>query len=182
MFPGFISFRMKVFPSILIAIAFFTFSCSAQQTEEQALQSLRQMTKDSQLPPESVVANIESRFSGRRTGVLAKLLRARIRFENKDYIGAAAILNSNDFREKTTLADYALWLRGRALQNAGNHAEAMNVFAKLQTDFPDSIRLNDAKMLWAESAIQSGQAARVPDHLLDLTRKQSGEALSLIHI
>ena len=31
---------------------FFCVGCSAQQTEEQALESLRQMTKDGKLPPE----------------------------------------------------------------------------------------------------------------------------------
>jgi len=165
--------------SFLFIFVLFTAACSAQQTEEQALQSLRQMTKDGQLPPESVVANIESRFSGKRTGTLAKLLRARIRFENNDFTVAAAILNSNDFQQKTNLADYALWLRGRALQNAGNHAEAMNVLARLSSDFPDSIRSDDARLLWADSALKSGQASKVSDHLRHLTEKRFGSALIL---
>ena len=170
--------------SFLFIFALFGTSCSAQQTsqqtEEQALQSLRRMTKDGQLPPESVVANIESRFSGKRIGILAKLLRARIRFENTDFTGAAAILNSNDFQQKTNLGDYALWLRGRALQNAGNHAEAMSVFEAMSNEFPDSIRSPNARLLWADSAIQSGQASKVPGHLLGLTGKQSGDALILV--
>jgi hypothetical protein len=94
-------------------IALLTIGCSAQ-TEEQALQSLRQMSRENQLPPENVVAGIESRFAGKRTGALAKLLHARIRFENGDFTGAAAMLDTDVFRQKTSLGDYALWLRGRA--------------------------------------------------------------------
>lgn len=164
---------------VIFILALFATACSAQQTEEQALQSLREITKDGKLPPESVVLNIETRFAGKQSGALAKLLRARIRFENKDFAGAAVILNSNDFQKKTDVADYALWLRGRALQQAGNHAEAMNVFAKLLADFPNSIRTTDAKLLWADLAIQSGQASKVPDFLRDLNEKQLGSSLVL---
>ncbi len=173
MFHRFASyFSLLIFVSVL-----FIVGCSAQQTEVQALESLRQLTKDGKLPPESVVANVESRFAGKRTGALAKLLRGRIRFETGDFAGAAAMLNSNDFQQKTNVGDYALWLRGKALQQAGNHTEAMSVFAKLSNDFPTSLHLTDAKLLWANSAVQSGQAAPVPGFLRDLNEKNSGPAL-----
>lgn len=160
-------------------VVLFTVGCSAQ-SEEAALQSLRQMTRDGKLPSEEFVAGIEKRFAGKKTGALAKLLRAQIRFENKDFAGAAAILNSKDFQEKTLVADHALWLRGRALQNAGNHPEAMNVFESLIQEHPDSIRAREAKFLWAESAIAAGQAARVPDQLRGLAAERSARALLLI--
>ena len=147
---------ISLFAGFVFVSVLFSIGCSAQQTEDQALESLRQLTKDGKLPPESVVANLESRFSGKRTGALAKLLRARIRYENGDFAGAAEILNSNDFQSKTTVADYALWLRAKSLQQAGNHADAMSVFSKLLTDFPASLHTTDAKLLWAESAIQVG--------------------------
>lgn len=168
----------KIFLSFLVLFAMFTVSCSAQ-TEEQALASLRQMTKDGKLPPEDVVANIESRFAGKRTGALAKLLHARIRFENNDFAGAAAILNSDVFAKKTQVGDYALWLRGRALQGSGNHAEAISVFAKLLNDFPNSIRTEDAKLKWADSAIQAGQATTVPDILREQIARNQPAALLL---
>ena len=57
-------------------------------------QELREMTRDGKLPPEDYVAGVESRFAGRKTGALAKLLHARIRLENNDFAGAAAILNA----------------------------------------------------------------------------------------
>src|SRR5215210_469109 len=108
------------FVLVLLATTILTVGCSAQ-TEEQALAQLRQMTADGKLPPENVVADIESRFAGKRTGALAKLLHARIRFDNNDFAGAAAILNSDVFKKKIKLGDYGLWLKGKALQGAGNH-------------------------------------------------------------
>lgn len=163
--------------SALLFSIFLTVGCSAQQTEEQALASLRQMTSTGRLPPENVVSDIETRFAGKRTGALAKLLHARIRFENNDFAGAAAILNSDVFRKKTKVADQALWLRGRALQGAGNHIEAMKVLAELVHDFPDSVRLRDARLLWAASAIQAGRAVDVPASLIDLSEKNDVQAL-----
>ena len=175
MLHRFISF----FSSVVFVSVLFTVGCSAQQTEEQALESLRQLTRDGKLPPESVVANIESRFAGKRTGALAKLLHGRIKYENGDFAGAAAILNSNDFQQKTNVADYALWLRGKALQQAGNHAEAITVFAKLLSDFPASLRVREAKLLWATSAIAAGRAVEGPPFLVDLTNKNDADALLL---
>ena len=102
-----------IFTALLFSVL-ATSSCSPQ-TEEQALQSLRQMTKDGNLPAESVVENFERRFAGRLSGTLARLLHARIKFENKDFAGAAKLLDTEDFAKKTKLGDYALWLRGRQL-------------------------------------------------------------------
>ena len=163
--------------SIFFLTVLLTFGCSAQQTEEQALQSLRQMTSTGKLPPEDFVANLESRFAGKKTGALAKLLRARIKLEQNDFAGAAAVLNSDVFKKQTKVADYALWLRGKALQSAGNHGEAMNVLGQLVREFPDSIRYRDAKLLWTTSAIASGKAVEVPPMLVDLSEKNDGDAL-----
>src|SRR5205085_8916763 len=170
---------LKLALGLLLSSALFTVGCSAQQSEEQALRSLRELTKDAKLPPEDVVSNMESRYAGRKTGALAKLLHARIRFENNDFTSAASILNSDVFRKKTSVGDYALWLRGRALQRVGNHAEAMTVLASLIKDFPDSIRVHDAKLLWATSATASGHVSDVSGFLSDLNEKNDPEALLL---
>ena len=142
-----------------VLLVLLTVGCSAQ-TEEQALAQLREMTREGKLPPEDVVAKIESRFAGKRTGALAKLLHARIKFENGDFAGAAAMLSSDVFKKTTKVADHALWLRGKALQQAGNHPEAAAVFEKLLHDHPDSVRARDAKLAWATSAIQIGRGRR----------------------
>lgn len=170
---------LTYFSAILFTFIFAAVGCSAQQTEEQALSSLREMTREGKLPPESVVAGIESRFSGKRTGSLASLLRARIKYENKDFTGAAAILNSSQFKKLTDLGDYALWLRGRALREAGHHEDAIKAFETLINEFPDSIRLNEARLLWADSAILAGSAARVRLGLEGLNALNKPESLLL---
>lgn len=170
-----------VFVIALLLIPFTT-SCSAivrPMVEDDALKVIRQLTKDGKLPPESAVTEIENRYANTRTGALAKLLRARIRFENNDFDGAAQILNTNVFREKTKLGDYALWLRGRALQQTGKHAEAMNVYSALVKEYPNSIRSREARMLWANSAMQSGQTTQIPNFLKELTDNNQPDALLL---
>ncbi len=159
-----------------------TTACPAvvtQMSEEQAAQILRSLTKDNKLPPENIVLDIENRFSKTKTGALAKLLRARIRFETNDFTGAANILNAPVFREKTTIADYALWMRGKSLQQAGNHTEAMNVFAELVRDFPTSLRAREAQILWATSANAAAQPEKVPAFLQSLIDKKDADALLL---
>jgi len=163
----------------LLLIVVLTVGCPAQQSEEQALKSLREMTRDGKLPPEAFVAGLETRFAGKKTGALAKLLHARIRFDNNDFAGAAAILNSDVFAKKTKVADHALWLRGQALQKAGNHSEALKVFESLLQGFPDSIRAREAKLAWADSAIQAGRAAEVPAFLAELNDKNDAQSLLL---
>jgi soluble lytic murein transglycosylase len=165
--------------SLLLITTALSLSCSAQQTEEQALASLRAMTSGGKLPAENVVADFESRFANRRTGALARLLRARIKLESGDFVGAAAILNSDVFAKRTKLADHALWLRGQALNKAGNHAEALKVFDELLRSHPESVRVRDAKLLWATSAIAANRAVDVPAFLVELTMKNDREALLL---
>ncbi|MBL8182418.1 MAG: transglycosylase SLT domain-containing protein [Blastocatellia bacterium] len=158
-------------------LGILTICCSAQQTEEQALKSLRDITSTGKLPAENIVADIAKRFDGKRTGALARLLQARIRFDNKDYAGAAALLDSDIFKNKTKLADHALWMRGQSLAAAGQHGEAMAAYQRLVNDYPDSIRLREAKLAWASSAIVSGRAVEVPPMLIELTEKKDGDAL-----
>lgn len=174
-------FTILIFTAGLLLIP-FTASCSAfysEMTEDDALRALRALTKDGKLPPESAVLEIENRFARAKTGALAKLLRARIRFENGDFAGAAAILNSDVFANKTALGDYALWLRGRALQSAGRHSEAMSVFAQMSKEFPNSLRTKEAKLLWANSALQNGQADRIPNFFSELNAEHNPDALLL---
>jgi len=169
-------FFTHVLSLILLVAAGLSISCSAQ-TEDQALASLRQLTQSGMPPTEDFLVSIEKRFAGKRAGSLAKLLHARMKFDNKDYAGAAALLNSDEFARTTKLGDYALWLRGQALQQAGNHAEAMKTFERLTGEFPDSIRADDAKLSWADSATASGQASAVPAALAGLIQAKDPAAL-----
>lgn len=174
------SFLTILFFAVILSLVPFTTSCSAlvkKMSEDDALKVLRDLTKDGKLPAESIVADIERRFGNTKTGALAKLLRARIKFETNDFAGAAQILNTDIFKQKTNLGDYALWLRGRALQSAGNHTEAMRVFEQVVKEFPNSLRANESKFLWANSALQTGQAAQIPNFLSDLNTKHNAGSL-----
>jgi soluble lytic murein transglycosylase len=165
------------FPVSLVWIAvLFIVGCSAQPNEEQSLANLRQMTSNGKLPPESVVADIENRFANRKSGALAKLLRAQIRFENKDYAGAAGILASDVFKTHTHIADHALWLRAKALNAAGDHEQAMKVADELLRDYPDSIRKRDAMLAWASSATASGREVEIMRQLVELAAERDAEA------
>jgi soluble lytic murein transglycosylase len=153
-------------------------NCAAQ-SEQQALENLRSLTRDGQLPPENVVADLEKRFAGQRTGALARLVHARIRFESGDFAGAASLLNSDVFRTKTRVADEALWLRARALEKAGSNADAMKVADELLRDFPQSIRVRDAKLIWARAAIASGRSLEVPPFLVEMSDANDADPLLL---
>lgn len=160
--------------------------CSAavvesQQSEEKALESLRQMTKNGELPPESVVAGIEARFPNTRAAALARLLRAHILLSGGDALNAAGLLSDAKLIEqKTSLADYALWLRGQALAKAGKTAEAASQFEKIISNFPNSLRVREARLNLAQIRSQMGETERVLSVLQDLTAKNDGAALLII--
>ncbi len=164
---------------VLVSLSLSCSATTATASEEDALKTLRQMTKDGKLPPESVVLQIENRFAKTRTGALARLLRARIQFENKNFTAAEATLNSDIFRKQTTVADYALWLRGKSFQESGKTAEAMDIYAELVRDFPNSLRTRETKLLWANLALQNGRAGEIPGFLTVLNEKGTGDALLL---
>ena len=171
---------MKVLLSslgLVFLLSAVTLSCSAQPSADvRSLESLREITKGGRLPAESVVADIERRFAGTKTGALARLLRARVRFENNDLRGAAIVLNTDEFEKLTSVADYALWLRGRALQGDGDHSGAMAVFEQLIAKYPGSLRAADARLLWADSAMASGRAGEVPAFLAPSIEARSANA------
>lgn len=156
----------------------FSVSCRAA-SEDAALQALREMTKDGRLPSESVVANIEARYAGQKTGALARLLRARIRLENGDAAGAAELLASDVFAERTRLGDYALWLRGKAFLQAGDRDAARRVLGELLGKYPNSMRAAEAALLRAESLLSEGRAAEVPKVLRELNAMRDPAALLL---
>jgi soluble lytic murein transglycosylase len=160
---------LRLVATLLLLTVALTVGCPAQQSEEQALQSLRQMTSDGKLPPEDFVAGLESRFAGKKTGALAKLLHARIRFENNDFAGAAAMLNSDVFAKKTKVADHALWLRGLSLLFAHDPEKAGPVFQKLVETYPESIFEKEARLGWATEDLASNtpRTAEILNPLLE---------------
>src|SRR6267142_1702194 len=158
---------------------FMTASClTRQQTPEQrALDNLRNMTRGDVLPSEDVVARIESDYPRSKAGALARILRAKIKLNAKDYLGAASLLDANVISEQTSLADYALFLHGSALEQAGRDAEARAYYQELIHDYPTSLRTGEASLRAAELLMRSGGAAAVPLLLKNLDEKDDAPAL-----
>ena len=181
------NFFAILFFALLVVSVFgtTTASCSTpifepQQTEAQALESLRQLTKNGGLPTESIVAGLEARFPNTKTAALARLLRAHILLKNGDALNAAGLLNTNLIEQKSSVADYALSLRAQALETAGKSADAAAVYEKLINDFPNSLRAREAKLNLAKIRVQTGETERAFSVLGDLLEKNDAVAWLII--
>ncbi|MDQ2920085.1 MAG: hypothetical protein M3R52_00500, partial [Acidobacteriota bacterium] len=188
MFPKFRGYRailILVGLGLLIGAslpAFMTASClTRQQTtaETRALESLRAMTHSTVLPPENVVARIETEFPRTKAAALARLVRARIRINAKDFAGAATLLASNVIGSYSLLPDYALFLRASALEQATRLPEARAVYEQLLEDYPASPRAREARLHEANIMMRSGNASAVALSLSDLVAKDDPGALLL---
>src|ERR1041385_2255747 len=170
----------------LVAVASLPFLMSAscrtrQQTsaEQTALESLRSMTRNDVLPSEDVVAGIENQFPRTKTAALARILRARIKLKAGDAAGAASLLDTKLIAEQTSIADYALSLRGSALEQAGKPQEARAVYQELIQSHPTSLRSRDAAFRAADLLTKAGQISAVPLLLKDFAQANDPTALLL---
>jgi soluble lytic murein transglycosylase len=178
-------FIFMSFSTIIAALAplFLIAGCTRlQQTPQElkARETLRAMTRGNVLPAEDAVARIETDFPNTTAGALAKLVRARIKLNAKDYAGAAALLDSRVIRDYTVLGDYTLWMRADALTQANRRLEARAAYELLARDYPTSIRARDAMLHDAQILMQDGQAAAVPVALKQLAAKDDSAALLLM--
>ncbi len=137
------------------------------------------MTRGGVLPSEDVVARIESEFPNTKAAALARLVRARIKIDQKDFAGAATLLDTNLIANHSVLGDYALLMRGNALEQTGQLPLARIVYEKLVNDYPNSVRARDAAMRAANLLMQSGTASAVPLALKKLAAKDDPGALLL---
>ena len=168
----------------LVAIVSLPFVLSAScltrpQTlgEQKSLDSLRSMTRNDVLPSEDAVAAIENQLPRTKTAALARMLRARIKLKAGDAAGAAALLNTKLIAEQTSLADYALSLRGSALEQAGKTQEARAVYQEIMQSYPNSLRARDAALRAADLLAKAGDTAAVPLLLKDLAQADDPAAL-----
>ena len=180
------TFALAVCASLLLASALplTVASCRSSQSsapadDPAAYERLRRLTRGGALPPDAQAAQLASAHRGTRTGALAQLVRARIRHEARDYAGAAELLRSSDFKDATRVGDYALWLRGDALEKAGRRAEARAAFEELARDYPEALRARDAALRAAQLMAQEGQAAGVPVAVRRLAEADDADALLL---
>ena len=161
---------------------FMTASCLTRQNtpaEIKALADLRAMTRGGVLPAENVVSQIESQFPGTKAAALARVVRARIRLNAKDYAGAASLLDARFIHQDSSLGDYALMMRATALEQAGRTADARLAYEQLVSDYPSSVQAQAATIRNAELLLSSGGSARVPSLLDSLAEKDDPAALLL---
>src|ERR1044071_7673436 len=168
--------------SLASALPLTVASCrtrTAPPDEPAAYERLRLLTRGGVLPAEPQLAQLANEYKGTRTGSLAQLVRARGRHAANDYAGAAELLRTTGFKDETRVGDYALWLRGDALDKAGRRAEARAAFEELVRDYPDALRARDATLRAAQMLLQEGQAAGVPVAVKRLADSDDADALLL---
>jgi soluble lytic murein transglycosylase len=137
------------------------------------------MTRGGVLPSEDVVARIESDYPRSKAAALAKIVRARIKLNAKDYAGAAALLSDRVIRDQSNLTDYALFMRAGALEQAGQMLQARAIYQELITQYPSSIRAREATLRAADLLLKEGQPAPIPVLLKNLVAKDDASALFL---
>src|SRR5690349_17724956 len=145
--------------------------------EQRALDTLRAMTRNDVLPSEDAVAGIENQFPRTKAAALARMLRARIKLNARDFAGAAALLDTKSISQYTSLADYALFMRAGSLEQAGKTAEARAVYQQLIQEYPTSLRAKDAALRVADLMMKSGEAAAVPLLLKDFSATDDAATL-----
>ena len=158
-------------------------SCSMRhnaQGEASALAQLRSMTRGGLLPTESIVAKIEADFPNSKPAGLARILRARIKLNAGDAVGAAGLLDASVINKQTAIGDYALLMRARALEQASSKTEARAAYEKLIRDFPSSMLVREAVIRNADLVLQEGQTAAVPLILKNLVDRNDAAALLLL--
>ena len=89
------------------------------------------------------------------------------------------LLDTNGIHDHTALGDYALFMRGNALEQTGQSAAARTVYGRLINDYPTSTRVREATMRSADIMMKSGQPAAVADVLKELVTKDDAAALLL---
>jgi len=145
--------------------------------EQKALDTMRSMTRNDVLPSEDVVAGIENQYPRTKAAALARILRARIKLNARDFNGAASLLDTRVIADHSSIADYALFLRADALEQAGKPAEARAVFQQLMQEHPSSLRAREASLRAANLLVKSGEHAAVPLLLKNLAANDDAAAL-----
>jgi peptidoglycan lytic transglycosylase len=158
-----------------------TASCSRQNTpaEIKALADLRAMTRGGVLPAENVVSQIENEFPGTKAAALARIVRARIRLNARDFAGAATLLDAPVIHQHSAIGDYALFMRANALEQAGRPADARAAYERLIADYPGSVRTREATIRVAEFLSSAGSPASIPTLLDSLVGNDDAAALLL---
>src|SRR5262245_54943572 len=105
---------------------------------------------------EAELQRVENSFPGTEEAALARFLRGYMRFQAKDFPTVATILADQNIARLTALGDYALYYRGKALQEGARAEEAEREFRRLAQNYPSSMLARTATLQPAGSAMLPG--------------------------
>jgi soluble lytic murein transglycosylase len=128
---------------------------------------------------EAELQRMENSFPGTEEAALARFLRGYMRFQAKDFSTAATLLADQNIARLTALGDYALYYRGKALQEGGRAEEADREFRRLAQIYPSSLLARTATLQSAGSAMLRGDYQTATADLAPLVEKNDGAALKL---
>jgi soluble lytic murein transglycosylase len=128
---------------------------------------------------ETELQRVENSFPGTEEAAMARLLRGYMRFQAKDFSTAATLLADQNIARMTALGDYALYYRGKALQEGGRAEEAEREFRRLAKIYPSSLLARTAALQSAGSAMLRGDYQTATADLTPLVEKNDGAALKL---
>ena len=128
---------------------------------------------------EAELQRVENSFPGTEEAALAHFLRGYLRFQAKDFSTAATLLADQNIARLTALGDYALYYRGKALQEGGRAEEAEREFRRLAQIYPSSLLARTAALQSAGSAMLRGDYQVATGDLAALVEKNDGAALKL---
>jgi soluble lytic murein transglycosylase len=137
------------------------------------------MERSGSHPSDAELAEFQGAHKGTRAGALARFLRGISAFEAKDYATAINALDGSEIAEHTSIGDYALLYRGRALAMSGRNADAVRVLSSIATSYPDSIVLKQAAVEAGRAALAAGDARLAVSALAEAAADGHGEALKL---
>src|SRR5262245_36606364 len=105
---------------------------------------------------EAELQRVENSFPGTEEAALARFLRGYLRFQAKDFSTAATLFADQNIARLTALGDYALYYRGKALQEGARAEEAEREFRRLAQNYPSSMLARTATLQPAGSAMLPG--------------------------
>jgi tetratricopeptide (TPR) repeat protein len=128
---------------------------------------------------ETELQRVENSFPGTGEAALARFLRGYLRFQAKDFSTAATLLADQNIARLTAIGDYALYYRGRALQEGGRAEEAEREFRRVAQIYPSSLLARTSALQSAGSAMLRGDYKTTINDLAPLVEKNDGAALKL---
>src|SRR5215475_8569577 len=181
-----VSFLRRQHPLVpVIWVAALIFALINVGAQSRARQVTRQDNAGAQLQAaisansESELQRVENSFPGTGEAALAHFLRGYLRFQAKDFSTAATLFADQNIARLTALGDYALYYRGKALQEGGRAEEAEREFRRVAQIYPSSLLARTATLQSAGSAMLRGDYQTATADLAPLVEKNDGAALKL---